>query len=167
MDKRKEACHQIREDGAYIEAGENDNLIVQKLGTNPQALGVFGYSFLEENANLVQGSKISGVSPTHDTIADGSYIISRPLYVYVKRQHIDKIPGIQEFLNELVSSDAIAEFGYLEEKGLIPLPEEQLQRIQQEVKDGKKLENLAEEEEQALQKSISNIESAAGGQVRK
>ena len=114
---RKKACHIIREDGGYIETGENDNLIVQKLNSNPEALGVFGFSFLEENANLVQGSKISGVVPTHDSIAEGAYIISRPLYVYVKRSHIGVIPGIEEFLQELVSSEAIAPFGYLEEKG--------------------------------------------------
>lgn len=159
---RKKACHEIREDGAYIEAGENDNLIVQKLNSNPDSLGIFGFSFLEENANLVQGSKISGIAPTHDSIADGSYVISRPLYVYVKRSHIGIIPGIKEFMAELVSSDAIAPFGYLEEKGLIPLPEEALKQIQQEVNQGKKLENLAEEEEQVLIEAISKIETAAG-----
>jgi len=143
-DKRKAACHLIREDGVYIEAGENDNLIVQKLNANPDALGVFGYSFLEENKNIVQGSKISGIAPTHDTIADGSYVISRPLYVYVKRAHIGSVPGIEEFLKELVSSDAIAAFGYLEEKGLIPLPDAELAKVQADVNSGKKLENLAE-----------------------
>jgi len=162
FDRRKKACHQLREDGAYVEAGENDNLIVQKLRTDPDALGIFGYSFLEENQNLVQGSKISGVAPTHDNIANGSYVISRPLFVYVKRGHIGKIPGLEEFLLELVSDDAIAPFGYLEEKGLIPLPENELEQIQDDVNRGKKLENLAEEEEAVLRQTINNIESAAG-----
>lgn len=162
---RKKACHEIREDGAYIEAGENDNLIVQKLNSNPDSLGIFGYSFLEENANLVQGSKISGVAPEHDTIADGSYVISRPLYVYFKLQHIGKVPGIEEFMRELVNSDAIAAFGYLEEKGLIPLPDAELEQIQKNVNQGKKLENLAEEEEQVLIDTISNIETAAGAPI--
>lgn len=160
--KRKKACHEIREDGAYVEAGENDNLIVQKLNSNPSSLGIFGYSFLEENANLVQGSKISGVEPTHDTIANGSYIISRPLYIYVKLGHIGEIPGIQEFMQELVSSEASAPFGYLEEKGLIPLPDADLKQIQDDVSKGKKLDNLAEEEEQVLLEAITNIETAAG-----
>jgi phosphate transport system substrate-binding protein len=159
---RKKACHEIREDGAYIEAGENDNLIVQKLNSNPDSLGIFGYSFLEENANLVRGSKVSGIAPVHDTIADGSYVISRPLFVYFKLQHIGEIEGIEEFMKELVSSDAIAPFGYLEEKGLIPLPEANLKQIQMDVNQGKKLENLAEEEEQVLIDAISNIETAAG-----
>ncbi len=103
-DSRKKACRAIREDGVYIESGENDNLIVQKLKGNKNALGIFGYSFLEENKTIVQASKIANVAPTHATIADGSYVISRPLYVYVKRAHIGKVPGIKEFLTELTST---------------------------------------------------------------
>lgn len=160
--QRKKACHEIREDGAYVEAGENDNLIVQKLNSNKDSLGIFGFSFLEENANLVRGSKISGVAPEHDTIANGTYIISRPLYVYVKLGHVGKVPGIKEFTKELVSSEAAASFGYLEEKGLIPLPDEELKQIQMDVDNGKKLNNLAEEEEQAFERTISQIETAAG-----
>lgn len=144
-DLRKQACHEVREDGAYIEAGENDNLIVQKLASNPDSLGIFGYSFLEENQNLVQGSKVVGVYPSHDTIADAQYAISRPLYVYIKRGHIGEVPGIEEFIDEIVNPDAIGAFGYLEEKGLIPLPEDQLKKVVEETKQGKLLENLAEE----------------------
>lgn len=144
-DDRKKACRAIREDGVYIEAGENDNLIVQKLKANPNALGIFGFSFLDENKAIVQGAKISGVAPTHEAIADGTYIISRPLYVYVKRAHIGKIPGIKEFLTELISNNAAANFGYLEERGLIPMSEKELKAVQKAVKEGKLLENLAEE----------------------
>lgn len=141
---RKKSCKAVREDGVYIESGENDNLIVQKLKSNKNALGIFGYSFLEENAKIVQASTISGVAPTHDTIANGSYIISRPLFVYVKRAHIGKVPGVKEFVTELTSSGAIGAFGYLEGRGLIPLPEAELKAVQKDAADGKLLNNLAE-----------------------
>ena len=118
----KTICHTIREDGAYIEAGENDNLIVQKLEANPDALGVFGFSFLDQNADKVQGSIIESVEPTFDSIADKSYPISRPLYFYVKKAHIGVVPGIKGFLNEFTSEKAWGEEGYLTEKGMIPLP---------------------------------------------
>ena len=114
-------CHTIREDGAYIEAGENDNLIVQKLETNPSALGIFGFSFLEQNADKVQGSAVDGVLPTFEAIADNSYPVSRPLFIYVKKTHVGMIPGIQEFLNEFTSEKAWGEDGYLTDKGLIPM----------------------------------------------
>ncbi len=114
-------CHTIREDGAYIEAGENDNLIVQKLETNPKALGIFGYSFLEQNSDKVQGSVIDQVSPTFETIADSSYPVSRPLFIYVKKAHVGIIPGIQEFLSEITSEKAWGDEGYLSDKGLIPM----------------------------------------------
>lgn len=165
IEDRKKACHLIREDGGFIESGENDNLIVQKLNTNKGALGIFGFSFLEENANIVQASQISSIAPTHDSIADGSYIISRPLFVYVKGDNVPEIPGIQEFVNELVSDDAVAPFGYLEERGLIPLPEGQLKEMQQKAISGSKLENLAEEENasiQQLKQDIQDLQPAAG-----
>jgi phosphate transport system substrate-binding protein len=123
-DLYKATCHEVREDGAFIEAGENDNLIVQKLEANPNALGVFGFSFLDQNSDKVQGSIIDGASLSFDTIADGSYPVSRPLYFYVKSAHIGKVPGIKEFLAEFVSEDSFGEDGYLVEKGLIPLSEE-------------------------------------------
>ncbi len=119
----KAVCHTVREDGRYIEAGENDNLIVQKLEANPAALGVFGFSFLDQNADKVQGSQIESVEPTFESIADKSYPVSRPLYFYVKKAHVGVVPGIQGFLNEFTSEKAWGEEGYLAEKGMIPLPD--------------------------------------------
>jgi phosphate transport system substrate-binding protein len=112
----------IREDGAYIDAGENDNLIVQKLEANPKAVGIFGYSFLEENTSKIKGAKIGGVAPDYDTISGGSYPVARPLFIYVKKQHVGVIPGLKEFVAEYVSAKAIGEDGYLPKKGLVPLP---------------------------------------------
>jgi phosphate transport system substrate-binding protein len=120
----KQICHEVREDGAYIEAGENDNLIVQKLEKNPNALGVFGFSFLDQNSDKVQGSKIDGNDISFDNIANGSYPVSRPLYFYVKAAHVGQIPGMKEFLTEFVSEDSFGEEGYLTDKGLIPMPED-------------------------------------------
>ncbi len=121
----KAICHTIREDGAYVEAGENDNLIVQKLEANPDALGVFGFSFLDQNSDKVQGSKISGVEPDFDEIADGNYPVSRPLYFYAKKAHVGVIPGMAEFLAEFTSDRAWGEDGYLADKGLIPMPDDE------------------------------------------
>ena len=120
--KYKAVCHSIREDGAFIEAGENDNLIVQKLQANKNSFGIFGYSFLEQNGDKVQGSIIEGVEPTFDNIAEGAYSVSRPLFFYVKKQHVGVIPGISEFLEEFTSTRSMGEEGYLADKGLIPLP---------------------------------------------
>jgi phosphate transport system substrate-binding protein len=127
------ACHTIREDSLYIEAGENDNLIVQKLAANPNAFGIFGFSFLDQNSDKVQGSKIDGVAPTFDTVADGDYPISRPLYFYVKKQHVQTIPGIREFLEEFIGEDAAGDFGYLSDKGLIPLPEDEREQMAERI----------------------------------
>jgi phosphate transport system substrate-binding protein len=132
-DARKKECHLLREDGHYIEAGENDNLIVQKLRSNEHALGIFGYSFLEQNSDTVHGSKISGVSPTYESIADGSYSISRPLFVYVKNAHIESVPGLREFAEEFVSEKAAGDDGYLAAKGLIPLPKDKLLEMEKRV----------------------------------
>ena len=120
----KSACHSIREDGAYIEAGENDNLIVQKLEANSNALGIFGFSFLDQNADRTQGSLINGVEPTFEAIADGGYPISRSMYFYVKKVHVGVIPGLKEYISEFTSDKAWGEYGYLTDKGLIPLPAE-------------------------------------------
>ncbi|HEY5568068.1 MAG TPA: substrate-binding domain-containing protein [Gammaproteobacteria bacterium] len=127
------ACHTIREDGAYIEAGENDNLIVQKLAANPTQLGVFGYSFLDQNGDKVQGARVNGVEPSFDDIAAGRYPISRPLYFYVKAAHVDAIQGIRELLQEFTSDAAWGDFGYLSDKGLIPLPEDERARVAAQV----------------------------------
>ena len=126
-DAKKAACQSIREDGAYVEAGENDNLIVQKLEANAAAFGIFGYSYLEQNADKIQGSKIEGVAPTFETVADKSYPIGRELFIYVKNAHVGVIPGIREFVAEYVSERSMGEDGYLADKGLITLGKDKYQ----------------------------------------
>jgi phosphate transport system substrate-binding protein len=118
----KAVCQTIREDGAYVEAGENDNLIVQKLDANAKSLGIFGFSFLDQNNDKLQGSFIEGQAPTFENIASGKYSVSRPLFIYVKKAHVGVIPGIPEYLAEFTSDRAWGENGYLAEKGLIPMP---------------------------------------------
>jgi phosphate transport system substrate-binding protein len=112
----------MREDGAFVEAGENDNLIVQKLQANPAAVGIFGFSFLDENSSTLQDVEIDGVEATYETIASGDYKMSRPLFIYVKKQHVGQVPGMAEFVAEYVSDKALSEDGYLAAKGLITLP---------------------------------------------
>ncbi|QDY99830.1 phosphate ABC transporter substrate-binding protein [Nitratireductor mangrovi] len=119
----EKACTEIREDGGYVEAGENDNLIVQKLEANPKAFGIFGFSFLDQNADKLQGSKIGGIEPTFDNIASGDYGVSRSLYIYAKKEHVGVIPGMAEFITEYTSDAAWGPEGYLADKGLIPLPD--------------------------------------------
>jgi phosphate transport system substrate-binding protein len=124
----------IREDGAYVEAGENDNLIVQKLSANPNALGIFGFSFLDQNTDKIQGSYVDGSPPTFENIASGKYAMSRPLFFYVKRAHVGVIPGIKEYLAEFTSEKAWGKDGYLSEKGLIPLPDAERKQVAENVK---------------------------------
>lgn len=121
-DAFKVAAHTVREDGAFIEAGENDNLIVQKLEANPVAVGIFGFSFLDQNANKIKGAIVDGIEPTFENIASAKYEVSRSLYFYVKKEHVGVIPGIQEYVNEFTSEAAWGDEGYLVDKGLIPLP---------------------------------------------
>ncbi len=121
----KAVAHAIREDGVYVEAGENDNLIVSKLEANPAALGVFGFSFLDQNADRIQGSLVEGVEPTFENIADGAYGISRSLYFYVKKAHVGNVAGIEGYLDEFTGDAATGEDGYLSDKGLIPLGDEE------------------------------------------
>jgi phosphate transport system substrate-binding protein len=135
----KALCHTVREDGHYIEAGENDNLIVQKLEANPNALGIFGFSFLDQNADIVQGSRVEGVTPNFEAIAEGDYSVSRPLYFYVKKAHIGVIPGIEEYLAEFTSDKAWGPDGYLADKGMIPMPEEERMSVSDSIA---KLKNL-------------------------
>ncbi|KHK90649.1 substrate-binding domain-containing protein [Novosphingobium malaysiense] len=121
-DKYEEVCHQIREDGPYVDAGENDNLIVQKISQNPKAIGIFGYSFLEENADKLKGVPLSDVEPTYASISDFSYPGARPLYIYVKKQHLAPIPGLKEYVNEwpkLWGPD-----GLLKKKGMVISPDD-------------------------------------------
>ena len=119
--KYKAVCQGLREDGAFVEAGENDNLIVQKLAANPNAIGVFGYSYLEQNLGTVDGVAIDGVKPTYATIAAGAYPGSRPLYVYVKKAHLRAIPGLTTFLK--LYAAAWGPDGPLVRRGLIAAPE--------------------------------------------
>ncbi len=121
-DKFKAICTEIREDGAYVDSGENDNLIVQKIAQNPKAVGVFGYSFLEENADKLKGIPMSGVHPTYESISDFSYPGARPLFIYVKKAHLAPIKGLSEFVNEWTK--AWGPDGYLKEKGMVISPDE-------------------------------------------
>jgi phosphate transport system substrate-binding protein len=142
-DRYKQVCHSIREDGAYVEAGENDNLIVQKLQANKSAFGVFGYSFLDQNADVIQGSSIDGVDPTFDAISSGEYPVSRSLYFYVKNAHVGSIPGMKEYVAEFTSEKAMGEFGFLADKGLIPAPKAEREKCRADALALKPLEGLA------------------------
>lgn len=122
-------AHAIREDGAYIEAGENDNLIIQKLEANTNAFGVFGFSFLDQNADKVKGAVVEGNEPEFEEIASGNYPISRSLFFYVKKEHVGVIPGVEEFVSEFTDEDTWGPDGYLADKGLIPLPDEDREAI--------------------------------------
>lgn len=121
--KYKAVCHGIREDGGFIEAGENDVLIIQKLVANTNAYGIFGFSFLDLNADKIQGSVINGTEPAFDAIASGKYPVSRSMYFYVKNAHVGVVPGIKEFVSEFTAEKAWGPDGYLADKGLIPLPD--------------------------------------------
>jgi phosphate transport system substrate-binding protein len=123
--ERGKACKTIREDGKYVEAGEDDNLIIQKLKADSHALGVFGYSFLAENKAAVQGMKVDNVAPAYSAISDGSYKLSRTLFIYVKNDHLGNIPGLQEFVQETTSDAAMGPTGYMANKGLIALHDKQ------------------------------------------
>ena len=128
-DEFKKVAHALREDGAYIEAGENDNLIVQKLQSNPNALGIFGYSFLEQNGDKVKGSLVDGNEPTFESIAGGKYSVSRSLFFYVKKAHVGVISGLSEYIGEFTSDRAAGDEGYLADKGLIPLPKAEREKV--------------------------------------
>jgi phosphate transport system substrate-binding protein len=121
-DRKTEVCERMRQDGPFIEAGENDNLIVQRLNADPNALGIFGYSFLYENSDALRAVAVDGVEPSVENIADGSYGVSRPLYFYIKNVHKGVISGLTEFVSEYVSEASMGDGGYLSERGLIPLP---------------------------------------------
>ncbi len=135
----KAVCHGVREDGAYVEAGENDNLIVQKLIANKESLGIFGYSYLEENSDKIRGNTVDGIAPEFELIAEGKYPVSRPLYFYVKKAHIGTVPGLEAFLAEFTSEKAWGNEGYLADKGLIPMPDAERKQF---AADAKSLKNL-------------------------
>jgi phosphate transport system substrate-binding protein len=126
---------EIREDGVYIDAGENDNLIVSKLEANPDALGIFGFSFLDQNRDAIQGATIDGTEPTFEKIASGEYPVSRSLFFYIKNAHVGVVPGVHEYALEFVSEDAIGPNGYTVEKGLIPLPEDMFEEVRDRVEN--------------------------------
>lgn len=132
-DERKKKCQIIRSDGKFIEAGENDNLIVQKLINNSSALGIFGFSFLQENSGLIQGMKIEGVSATSQNIISGKYKISRPLFLYFKKEHLAIAPASKQFIKELIDPNTIGEEGYLIERGLIPMRKTELQSVRKSI----------------------------------
>ena len=138
----KALAHTLREDGAYVETGENDNLIVQKLGSRPTALGIFGFSFLDQNTDRVRGATIDGLPPTFEAIAAGDYPISRPLYFYLKKAHVDSIPGLRDFALSFIDEEAIGEDGYLPDRGLIPLPEDEQREMNEAVRELKVLRSL-------------------------
>jgi len=128
-DRKGEVCERMRQDGPFIEAGENDNLIVQRLNADANALGIFGYSFLYENQDTLKAVAVEGVAPSTETIADASYKVSRPLFIYVKNAHRNVIPGLNEFVTEYVSEESFGEGGYLSERGLIPLSAEERAKV--------------------------------------
>lgn len=135
-DKWEQVCSRMRTDGPFIEAGENDNLIVQRIEADPNALGIFGYSFLFENSDKLKAVHVNGVDPTFDTIASGEYDIARPLFFYIKNAHRNAIPGLQAFIEEYVSEDALGADGYLKERGLTPLSDEKREQTGKEAIDG-------------------------------
>jgi len=135
-DARKEVCQRMRTDGPFVEAGENDNLIVQRLESDPHAYGIFGYSFLYENQDKLQGVMVEGIAPSTEAIADHSYKVSRPLFFYVKNAHRGVIPGLNEFVTEYVSEEAMGDGGYLSDRGLIPLSAEKREAVRQAAVNG-------------------------------
>lgn len=114
-------CQGVREDGAYIEVGENDNQVIQRLLVNPDAIGIIGFSFLDQSAGRLSGVRIDGSAPSFATIAAGGYPLSRSLYVYAKKAHLNVVPGLAAFVGELASAGAVAGDGYLAARGLVPL----------------------------------------------
>ncbi|ETX29534.1 substrate-binding domain-containing protein [Roseivivax isoporae] len=140
----EENCSRMRQDGPFVEAGENDNLIVQRLTADANAVGIFGYSFLFENQDALKAVSINGVQPDPDTIASGDYPISRPLYFYVKNAHRGVIPGLNEFIEEYMSEDAMAPGGYLTERGMVALSDERRAEVQENVLNGAEMEAPAE-----------------------
>lgn len=129
----EENCSRMRTDGPFVEAGENDNLIVQRLNSDPNAMGIFGYSFLFENLDTLKDVKIGGIESTLENIASFDYPIARPLYIYIKNAHRGVIPNMQEFIEEYMSADAVGADGYLSERGLVVQNEADLATMQEAV----------------------------------
>jgi phosphate transport system substrate-binding protein len=138
-DRKNDVCSRMRQDGPFIEAGENDNLIVQRIEADPTALGIFGYSFLYENSDKLKAVKVDGIEPTFETIADFSYDIARPIFVYIKNAHRGVVPGMNEFVTEFVSDAALGPDGYLAERGLTPLSDELRKEMQERAASSAKM----------------------------
>ncbi|MFP4648080.1 MAG: PstS family phosphate ABC transporter substrate-binding protein [Halorhodospira sp.] len=147
MDAYDGAYTKIRDDGAYVPAGENDNLIVEKLSRNPQALGVFGYSFLDENRDVIQAAKINGEEPTPEAISEGDYPISRSLYFYVKNSHADEVSPLYDYVEMFMDESMIGDDGHLKGEGLIPLPSSEREQIRESVNSREKLSREDVEED--------------------
>ena len=131
---RHKKCQIIRSDGAFMEAGENDNLIVQKLKNNPQALGILGFSFLQENKKTIQPVIIDNFAPTFENIVSNKYKISRPLFVYFKPEHLNLIKGMSEFIAEIVNKNTLGNQGYLLQTGLLPLSDQEIAKMEAELR---------------------------------
>ena len=142
-DEHASICESVREDGAFIEAGENDNLIVQKLIGDTDMYGVFGYSFLEENADRLQDATLNGMVPTAEAIAADEYPVARSLFFYVKKAHVGVVPGIQEYAQEFTGMGAMGPNGYLKSVGLIVPPRDALMDLQEKAE---KMPNLTKDE---------------------
>ena len=140
----EENCSRMRTDGPFVEAGENDNLIVQRLNADAGAMGIFGYSFLYENLDTLKDVKMNGVEANLDTIGSGEYPVSRPLYIYIKNAHRGVIPNLQEFVEEYMSDDAMAPGGYLEDRGMVALPDEERAAVQEAVISGASMDAKTE-----------------------
>ena len=138
--KYKEVCHTLREDGGYVEAGENDNLIVRKIFNDQSAFGILGFGFLDLNPDYVQGSIIDGILPTFDNISDGTYRLARALYFYVKKPRLETTPGLIEYINEFTSDRASGDDGYLADKALVPLHPEERAAIRLTIKEDRLLD---------------------------
>ena len=132
-DLGKKKCAVFREDGAVEEAGENDTLIVKRLAADPEAFGIFGFSFLDQNRDQIQGSTIEGVEISLDTIQSYEYPIARPLFFYAKKAHVNVVPGMKEYMDEFVSDNAVGEYGYLMDRGLVPLESKSLSEVRTNV----------------------------------
>ncbi len=130
---RQKKCHIIRSDGKFIEAGENDNLILQKLKNDPEALGIFGFGFLVENKNTIKAANINNVEPSFDAIVSGRYSVSRPLFIYFKSEHLNLVPAMADFIRTIISKDTIGIDGFLVQKGLIPLTDSELNKVRDEI----------------------------------
>lgn len=134
-DQFKSVCHSMREDGPFVEAGENDNLIVQRLSRDSNTLGIFGYSFLMENSGQIQAASINGVEPTPENISAEDYPVARSLFFYIKKAHVGVVPGIQEYVAEFTSEGAWGDNGYLVDVGLIPNPRNERMEIAKRAKN--------------------------------